>query len=119
MELRDADLSILELLGTYRGRMPKKIALGVVNHRTLQVETAPEVAELVRRALRYVEPTDLILSSNCGFGRQGCNRLIAFYKAVSIAAGANVVRRELGLPEGRIPALDPALQVDVFPSRVG
>jgi 5-methyltetrahydropteroyltriglutamate--homocysteine methyltransferase len=118
VELRDTDLSILERLGQYRGRLRKKIAIGVVNHRTLQVETAADVADLVRHALRYVGPGDLILSSNCGFGRQGCNRLIAFYKAVSIAAGANTIRRELGLPEQRIPALDPALQVDVFSARV-
>jgi 5-methyltetrahydropteroyltriglutamate--homocysteine methyltransferase len=73
------------------------------------------VADLVRQALHYVDPEDLILSSDCGFGRQGCNRLIAFYKAVAIAQGANLVRRELGVEERPVPASDPALQVDVFP----
>jgi 5-methyltetrahydropteroyltriglutamate--homocysteine methyltransferase len=82
LELRDSDLGVLELLGRNRGHMRPKVAIGVVNHRTLQVETAAEVADLVRKTLRYVEPANLILSSNCGFGRQGCNRLIAFYKAV-------------------------------------
>jgi 5-methyltetrahydropteroyltriglutamate--homocysteine methyltransferase len=113
IELRDGDRGVLRLFEPYRGRMRKKLAIGVVNHRTLQVETAAEVADLVREALRHVEPENLILSSNCGFGRQGFNRLIAFYKAAAIAQGANIVRGELGLQQRPIVAADPMLQVDV------
>ena len=57
------------------------------------------------------------MSSDCGFGRQGCNREIAFYKASAIAQGCNIVRRELGLPETPVPAADPKLQIDVVPGR--
>jgi 5-methyltetrahydropteroyltriglutamate--homocysteine methyltransferase len=117
IELKDGDHGVLRLFEPYRGQMRKKLAIGVVSHRTLQVETAQEVADLVREALRYIDPEDLILSSDCGFGRQGCNRLIAFYKAVAIAQGANLVRRELGLEERPVPGADPALQVDVFSLR--
>jgi 5-methyltetrahydropteroyltriglutamate--homocysteine methyltransferase len=117
IELKDGDHGVLRLFEPYRGQMRKKLAIGVVSHRTLQVETAQEVADLVREALRYIDPEDLILSSDCGFGRQGCNRLIAFYKAVAIAQGANLVRRELGLEERSVPGADPALQVDVFSLR--
>jgi 5-methyltetrahydropteroyltriglutamate--homocysteine methyltransferase len=116
IELRDGDHDVLPLLGRYKGQKRKKVAIGVVNHRALQVETADEVASLVREALQYIDTDSLILSSNCGFGRQGANRLIAFYKAVSIAQGANIVRRELGLPERPIPACDPKLQIDVVPT---
>ena len=43
-------------------------------------------------------PADkLVLSSDCGFGRQGFNRLVAFYKAAGIAQGRNIVLKELGL----------------------
>ena len=38
--------------------------------------------------------------------------MIAFYKAVSIAQGANIVRRELGLEERHVPAADPQFQVE-------
>ena len=55
------------------------------------------------------------MSSDCGFGRQGCNREIAFYKATAIAQGTNIVRRELGLAETRVRAADPALQTDIVP----
>jgi 5-methyltetrahydropteroyltriglutamate--homocysteine methyltransferase len=57
----------------------------------------------------------LIVSSDCGFGRQGCNREIAFYKASAIAQGCNVVRRELGMEERAVPVADPALQLDIVP----
>lgn len=85
----------------------KKIAIGVVSHRTLQVEPPEEVAALVRKALEHIEPERLILSSDCGFGRQGMSRTHAFYKMVSIVLGANIVRRELGLPEAEVRAADP------------
>lgn len=87
----------------------KKIAIGVVSHRELQVERPEEIAALIRRALKHIEPERLILSTDCGFGRQGMSRMHAFYKMVAIVRGANIVRRELGLEEAVIPAADPHL----------
>lgn len=119
VEMKDGDQSELALFAPYRGRMRTKLSIGVVSHRALQVETPDEVAELTRAALRHIDPEQLILSSDCGFGRQGANRLIAFYKAVAIARGANIIRRELGAQERPVPATDPALQVDVASSEAG
>ena len=65
--------------------------------------------------MKYIPPEQLIISSDCGFGRQGCNRDIAFFKTVAIAQGTNIVRRELGLPESKGRASDPALQTDIVP----
>jgi 5-methyltetrahydropteroyltriglutamate--homocysteine methyltransferase len=95
----------LALLGKHR--TDKKIAIGVVNHSTAAVEPPEFVASLIRRALEYVPPERLILSTDCGFGREGLARRIAFYKSVAINLGANIVRRELKLPEVEIPAADP------------
>jgi 5-methyltetrahydropteroyltriglutamate--homocysteine methyltransferase len=89
------------------GITDKKIAIGVVDHRNLQVERPEQVADLIRRALKYVPPDRLIVSSDCGFGREGMSRRIAFFKMVSIVRGANIVRRELGLPEATCLAADP------------
>jgi methionine synthase II (cobalamin-independent) len=86
---------------------PKKIAIGVISHRTLQVERPEEVAALIRRALEFIPPERLIVSTDCGFGRQGMSRLHAFYKMVSLVRGTNIVRGELGLPEADILAADP------------
>ncbi len=83
-----------------------KICIGVASHRQLQVERPEEVAALVRAALKHVRPERLVLSSDCGFGRQGMSRTHAFYKMIAIVRGANIVRRELGLAEAPIPAAD-------------
>jgi 5-methyltetrahydropteroyltriglutamate--homocysteine methyltransferase len=85
----------------------KKIAIGVVDHRNLQVERPEQVASLIRRALKHIPADRLILSSDCGFGREGMSRRIAFYKMVAIVRGANIVRKELGLPETLCLAADP------------
>jgi 5-methyltetrahydropteroyltriglutamate--homocysteine methyltransferase len=113
----DADVLTLECASTGGRDLPllgkhptdKKIAIGVVSHTTTAVEPPEVVASLVRKALEYVPPERLILSTDCGFGREGLARRIAFYKCVAINLGANIVRRELGLPEVPIPAADPRL----------
>ena len=65
--------------------------------------------------LQYIAPEQLIVSSDCGFGRQGGNRDIAFFKTTAIAQGTNIVRRELGLPVTEVRAANPALQTDIVP----
>ena len=105
----------IELFAPFNNELKKKICIGAVSHRTLQVERAEDVAGEIRNALKYIPPEQLIVSSDCGFGRQGCNREIAFYKAGAIAQGTNIVRRELGLPESKGRASDPALQTDIVP----
>lgn len=113
LEMKDRGQKDLELLAPFRGALSKKICIGAVSHRTLQADRAEEVAAEIRSALQYVAPEQLIVSSDCGFGRQGCNREIAFYKASAIAQGCNIVRAELGLPATYVPATDPQLQIDV------
>ena len=120
--LDQLDVDVLTLEGASNGGLDfehygkliskdKKIAVGVISHRTLQIERPEEVAALIRKALKYIEPERLILSSDCGFGRQAASRMHAFYKMVSLVRGANMVRRELGLDEVYIPATDPSLSM--------
>ncbi|MEM7541901.1 MAG: cobalamin-independent methionine synthase II family protein [Pseudomonadota bacterium] len=97
-EMKYADFLELHEVAAAVGK-EKKIALGVISHRTLQIETPEEVANDVRRALQVIEPERLILSSDCGFGRQGISRKHAFYKMVAMVRGVNIVRKELGLSE--------------------
>jgi 5-methyltetrahydropteroyltriglutamate--homocysteine methyltransferase len=113
METKDRNFQDIELLEPFKDALPKKIAIGAVSHRTLQADRPEEVAVEIRRALKYIPPERLIVSSDCGFGRQGCNREIAFYKATAIAQGCNIVRKELGLETTWVPAADPALQTDI------
>jgi 5-methyltetrahydropteroyltriglutamate--homocysteine methyltransferase len=89
----------------------KKVALGVISHRTLQIERPEDVADLIRKALKHIEPERLILTSDCGFGRQAMSRMHAFYKMVALVRGTNIVRKELGLDEVYVPATDPKLSM--------
>ena len=115
--LNELDVDVLTVEGAFNKGMDlehfgaligqdKKIALGVISHRTLQIERPEEIAELIRRALKYIEPERLILTSDCGFGRQSMSRMHAFYKMVALTRGTNLVRKELGIEQAEIPAAD-------------
>jgi 5-methyltetrahydropteroyltriglutamate--homocysteine methyltransferase len=79
VEATENNLAEIDLFKPYAGNLKKKVAVGVVNHRTLQADMPQVVAARVRRALEVIPADKLILSSDCGFGRQGFSRTIAFY----------------------------------------
>jgi 5-methyltetrahydropteroyltriglutamate--homocysteine methyltransferase len=93
----------------------KKIAIGVIDHHTLQVERPEEIADHIRRALKHIPVERLVLSSDCGMGREGMSRRHAYYKIVALVQGTNIVRKELGLPEAECLAADPRYSL-VVPS---
>ncbi|HZW08602.1 MAG TPA: hypothetical protein VFF69_01745, partial [Phycisphaerales bacterium] len=115
IETKDRDFRDIELFARYKGKPPKKVCVGVSSHRTLQADRAEDVAADIRRVMEFIPPESLIVSTDCGFGRQGCNREIAFYKSVAIAEGCNIVRKQLGLPTTYAAAADPKLQTDLVP----
>jgi 5-methyltetrahydropteroyltriglutamate--homocysteine methyltransferase len=115
VEATENDLAELPLFAPYRGSLRKKIAVGVVNHRQLQADLPEVVAGRIRRALEFIPADKLILSTDCGFGRQGFNRTVAFYKAAAIPQARNILLRELGLEERYVGAADASLQTDVLP----
>ena len=84
----------------------KKIVIGVIDHHTLQVERPDQIAALIRDALKYIPAERLIISSDCGMGREGMGRRHAAYKMVAMVLGTNIVRKELGLPEAECLAAD-------------
>jgi len=96
-EVKSSDGLDLEAIG--REITEAKVGIGVIDHHTLQVESPDEVAALVRRALEHIPAERLVLSSDCGMGREGMSRRHALYKMASLVQGVNTVRRELGAPE--------------------
>ena len=84
----------------------KKISIGVIDHHTLQVELPEDVAAQIRRALKHIPAERLMISTDCGMGREGMSRRHAFYKCVSLVLGTNIVRKELGVPEAKVLAAD-------------
>ena len=117
VEATENELAEIDLFKPFAGSLKKKVAVGMVNHRTLQADMPAIVAARIRRALEVIPADQLVLSSDCGFGRQGFSRTIAFYKATAIAQARNIVLKELGVEERYVPAADPALQTDVLPDR--
>jgi 5-methyltetrahydropteroyltriglutamate--homocysteine methyltransferase len=111
----EADAITFETCSSGTGDLPaigetikdKKVVIGVIDHHTLEVERPDQVAALIREALKYVSPERLIISSDCGMGREGMSRRHAAYKMVAMVQGTNLVRKELGLPEAECLAADP------------
>jgi 5-methyltetrahydropteroyltriglutamate--homocysteine methyltransferase len=111
----EADAITFETCSSGTGDLPaigetindKKVVIGVIDHHTLQVERPDQVAALIREALQHVPPERLMISSDCGMGREGMSRRHAAYKMVAMVQGTNLVRKELGLPEAECLAADP------------
>ena len=85
----------------------KKVVVGVIDHHTLQIERPDQVADIVREALKHIPPERMVISSDCGMGREGMSRRHAQYKMVAMVLGTNIVRKEMGLPEAACLAADP------------
>ena len=111
----DADVITFEMASSHCAELEDvgqaittmKVGIGVIDHHTLQVESPEEVAAIVRRALKVIPAERLMLSSDCGMGREGMSRRHAFYKMVALVQGVNVVKKELGLPVTPSQAADP------------
>ena len=84
----------------------KKIAIGMIDHHSLQIERPGEIAQRIRDTLKHIPAERLILCSDCGMGREGMSRRHARYKMAALVQGTNIVRRELGLPEAECLAAD-------------
>lgn len=83
----------LELLALLRG---KDVLVGAIDVATDTVETPAEVAATIRKALAFVAPERLYPCTNCGM--VPLPREIARGKLRALAAGAALVRKELGAP---------------------
>jgi 5-methyltetrahydropteroyltriglutamate--homocysteine methyltransferase len=117
IEATENNFKELQLFNAYKNRLKKKIAVGVISHRTLQADFPDVVAARVRRCLEYIPADKLILSTGCGFGRKGFNRHLAFYKTTAIPLARNIVLKELGLSERYVPAADERLAWDQLPDQ--
>jgi len=99
----------LEAIGQYITDM--KVAIGVIDHHSLQVERPQDVADHIRRALKHIPAERLVVSSDCGMGREGMSRRHALYKMGALVQGTNIVRKELGVPEAECLLADPKLSL--------
>jgi 5-methyltetrahydropteroyltriglutamate--homocysteine methyltransferase len=82
------DVAVLE------GARGKDVLLGVIDVGTEDVESPGLVADRIRKALPYVDPGHLFPCTDCGMVPR--SRQAARAKLRALAAGAELVRRELG-----------------------
>jgi len=80
----------IELLELIRG---KKVMVGAIDVATNEIETPEEVAETLRKALKYVDADKLYPCTNCGMAP--LPRDVAKGKLQALSAGAELVRKEL------------------------
>jgi 5-methyltetrahydropteroyltriglutamate--homocysteine methyltransferase len=80
------------LMGLLKG---KDVHVGVIDVASNTVETPEEVAAVLREAMKYVPVERMLASTNCGMAPMPRN--VAYAKLRAIAAGAALVREELGI----------------------
>src|SRR5215510_8667242 len=83
------DCSVLEKLSG------KTIILGTLDLSDTEIETPERVAARIRRALPYVPAERIVVAPDCGL--KYLPRDVAFGKMRAMVAGAEIVRRELGV----------------------
>jgi methionine synthase II (cobalamin-independent) len=71
----------------------KEVQVGVLDIRTMMVETPEQVAERARKVLEYVPADRVTLSTDCGM--KPLPRTIAKMKLKALADGAKIVRAEI------------------------
>ncbi|MDP2575574.1 methionine synthase [Vibrio penaeicida] len=80
----------IDLLELIRG---KKVMVGAIDVATNEIETPDEVADTLRKALKFVDADKLYPCTNCGMAP--LSREIARGKLNALSAGAEIVRKEL------------------------
>lgn len=80
--------------------VPRELGLGVVNPRTVTVETPEEIVAKTELALAHYRPEQIFLNTDCGFGcfANRCVNVeeVAAAKIASIAQAARLLRERHG-----------------------
>ena len=80
----------MEVLSLLKG---KKIMVGAIDVASDTIETPEEVAATLREALKYADADKIYPSTNCGMAP--LSRELARQKLQALAAGAEIIRKEL------------------------
>lgn len=71
----------------------KDVQIGVLDIRTMQIESPEQVADRIRKVINVISPERVTLSTDCGM--KPLPRLVAKMKLKALAEGAAIVRAEL------------------------
>jgi len=93
LEMASREFAELELIETIAKR--KDVAVGIIDVKSYYVETVADVADRVRRCLKFAPPDRLSFAPDCGLSQTA--RWAAKQKLANMVAGVKVVRKELGI----------------------
>ena len=116
IETKDRNFTDIELFGQYKGKLPKKLCIGAVSHRTLQADRAEDVAASIRTraGARRAGAVDRVERLRLRPpGRQPRDRLLQGQRD-----RAGLQHRPQGARASSrryVPAADPMLQIDIVP----
>ena len=93
VEMASREFSEIDIIGEIAGRCD--VAVGIVDVKSYYIETADDVADRVRRCLKFAPPEKLSFAPDCGLSQTA--RWAAKQKLKNMVAGVLKVRCELGL----------------------
>ncbi len=91
VEMANREFAELELLGRFAERM--RVAVGIIDVKNYYIETVDDVAERVRRCLKFIPAERLSVAPDCGLSQTA--RWAARQKLANMVAGARRVRGEV------------------------
>jgi len=91
LEYANREMAEIELWSQDGG--DRELAAGVIDVKSMYLETPEDVAERIRIVLKHVKPEKLYLTCDCGFSAS--SRGLARTKLGALVAGAKIVQKEL------------------------
>lgn len=91
VEMANREFSEIELLGNFAEKMD--VAVGIVDVKNYYIETVDDVAERIRRCLKYVPAEKLAVAPDCGLSQTA--RWASRLKLINLVKGAKKIREEL------------------------
>jgi 5-methyltetrahydropteroyltriglutamate--homocysteine methyltransferase len=92
LEMASREFEELEVLGEISRR--HDVAVGIIDVKSYYIETPDDVAERVRRCLKFAPADRLSFAPDCGLSQTA--RWAAKEKLKNLVLGVKIVRRELG-----------------------
>jgi 5-methyltetrahydropteroyltriglutamate--homocysteine methyltransferase len=93
LEMASREFAELEVIEGIAKRMD--VAVGIIDVKNYYIETVEDVAERVRRCLKFAPAEKLVFAPDCGLSQTA--RWAARRKLASMVEGVKRVRAELGL----------------------
>ncbi len=115
IEATENNFRELPLFESYKDSLKKKIAVGVISHRTLQADFPDVIAERIRRCLKHIPADKLICRPTAALAGRASTATWRSTRRSAIPHGAEHHPEGTGLEPRYVPAADEKLAWDQLP----